>query len=60
MTAATRTRLSLGVVTEAARDLRRNGYGDSAAWRGVVRLLRRYAQDLRWIQQCPARHRVHT
>jgi hypothetical protein len=42
-----RLRFSLVTLAEIARDLARGGYRDGVAWRGVLRQVRRYADELR-------------
>jgi hypothetical protein len=44
-----RLRLSLAALAEVARDLRRSGMQGGGAWRGVLRQVRRYADELRWV-----------
>jgi len=47
MTRATRTRFSPTVLAGIARDLRRAGDHGNPAWYGVIRQVRRYADELR-------------
>jgi hypothetical protein len=45
-----RARISLVTLADVLRALRRDRYDYGAAWRGVLRQVRRYADELRWLR----------